>query len=88
MVDSQGKREQFLLLKMPKGVVVKSPSPDSEMRGIFFSWNPKSRNFCLWNGESWSLESRIQVSLTERIRYPIPGIRNPQRGFQNIVCLG
>ena len=54
-------------------------------------------NFCLWNPESWGLESGkhpkesgillttgIQhSSSTEKYGNPVPGIQNPQRGFQN-----
>ena len=47
MVDSQRKREQFLLWKMPKGGMVKSPSPDSEMRAIFFLVASEKQEFLL-----------------------------------------
>ena len=53
--------------------------------------------FCLWNPESWGLESgkqpkesRILLTIgiqnpssTDKYGNPVPGIRNPQRGFQN-----
>ena len=53
--------------------------------------------FCLWNPESWALESRIQLkeygippttgisnlSSIEKDWNPVPGIRNPRRGIQN-----
>ena len=46
--------------------------------------------FCLWNPESWGLESGILLTIgiqnpssTDKYGNPVPGIRNPQRGFQN-----
>ena len=37
-------------------------------------------NFCLWNPESWALESGIQL---KESRIPLKvGIRNPWRGIQ------
>ena len=53
--------------------------------------------FCLWNPESWALESRIQfkelgILTRNRIQNPpstekdwnqVPGIRNPRHGIQN-----
>ena len=63
-------------------------------KGIRFS---ECGNFCWWNGQSWALESRIQLkesgilltigiqnsSSTDKNWNPVPGIRNPQRGIQN-----
>ena len=57
----------------------------------------ESGKFCLWNLESWALESGIQLkecgisqtvgnqfpSSTERMKNPVPRIRNPQRGIKN-----
>ena len=49
--------------------------------------------FCLWNPESWALESGIPLttgirnpSTTDkefRIQNSVPGLRNPQRVIQN-----
>ena len=58
---------------------------------------PNPGKFCLWNPESWGLESGIQLkesgilptigiqnpSSTDKYGNPVSGIRNPQRGFQN-----
>ena len=55
------------------------------------------RKWCLWNSESWVLESGIQLkdsgilltigiqnpSSTDKYWNPVPGIRNPHRGIQN-----
>ena len=54
-------------------------------------------NFCLWNPESWALESGIQLkesgipltigiqnpSSTDKDWNPVPSIRNPRCGIQN-----
>ena len=42
-------------------------------------------NFCLWNPESWALESRIQPKESGNARpwKPESGIGNPQRGIQD-----
>ena len=47
-----------------------------------------SGNFCLWNPDTWALESGIQlmesgIPLTIGIRNPVLGIRNPRYGIQN-----
>ena len=57
-------------------------------------------NFCLWNPESWALESGIQLkkygipltmigiqnpSSTDKDWNPVPGIQNPRRGIQNPI---
>ena len=58
---------------------------------------PNPAKFCLWNPESWGLESGIQLkesgilltigiqnpSSTDKYGNPVPGIRNPQRLLQN-----
>ena len=58
-------------------------------------WN--LRKLCLWNPESWALESRIQLkesgippmigiqnpNFTDKDWNPVPGIRNPRLRIQN-----
>ena len=60
---------------------------------------PNPGNFFLWNPESWTLESRIQLKesgtllkigiqnpkFTNKDRNPVPGIWNPGRGIQNRI---
>ena len=63
----------------------------------FRLWNPETGKICLWNPESWALESGIQLkesripltieiqnpSSTDKNWNPVPGIRNPSCGIQN-----
>ena len=49
-------------------------------------WIPQSRNFCLWNRESWALEFRMQLKnlkyhwqLESGIKFYWRRIRNPQQ---------
>ena len=65
--------------------------------GNFCVWNPEFAKFFLWNGESWSLESGIQlkesgIPLTIGIQNPsstdkdwnsVRRIRNPRREIQS-----
>ena len=50
-------------------------------------WNPW--NFCLWNPESWALESGIQLKESEFLGSTwkdwnqVSGLRNPRLGIQN-----
>ena len=67
--------------------------------GKFFACGIRNvANFCLWNPESWALESGIQLkksgipltmigiqnpSSSDKDWNPVPGIQNPRRGIQN-----
>ena len=50
---------------------------------------------CLWNPESWALESEIPITIgiqnrssTDEDWNPVPGIRNPRCGIQNLRLSG
>ena len=79
---------------MPRLCIPISQTESPHVRKSRF-WN--SGNFCLWNPESWALESGTQLKVSEipltiRIQNPsspdndwnsVPEIRNPRRGIQN-----
>ena len=44
---------------------------------------PDPGNLCLWNPESWALESGILVPNWQEFRNPVSKIRNSQRWIQN-----
>ena len=70
-------------------------NPYSGIREIFSCEIRNPGKFCLWNPESWTLESGIQLGILLRIGIENPsttdkdwnqvaGIRNPRHGIQNL----
>ena len=99
-MDQSNQLNLYLLVTLYRTVAVIiscPPSIASEIQDIFGVWNPETGKICLWNPESWALESGIQLkesripltieiqnpSSTDKNWNPVPGIRNPPCGIQN-----